>query len=29
VGHERWQSDYLPVYAIWAAIVVSPVFGYI
>lgn len=29
---ERWQTDYLPVYAIWAAIVViafPPVFGYI
>jgi hypothetical protein len=31
-GLERWQTDYLPVYAIWAAIVVivfPPVFGYI
>ena len=29
---ERWQTDYLPVYAVWAAIVVTvfpPVFGYI
>jgi hypothetical protein len=29
---ERWQTDYLPVYATWAAIVVlafPPVFGYI
>ena len=29
---ERWQTDYIPVYAIWAAIVVivfPPVFGYI
>ncbi len=29
---ERWQTQYLPVYAIWAAIVVivfPPVFGYI
>ncbi|CAN5789990.1 hypothetical protein BH20CHL1_BH20CHL1_04300 [soil metagenome] len=29
---ERWQTNYLPVYAIWAAIVVivfPPVFGYI
>ncbi|BAS26831.1 permease prefix domain 1-containing protein [Limnochorda pilosa] len=29
---ERWQTDYLPVYAIWAAIVViafPPLFGYI
>ncbi|HEY8598180.1 MAG TPA: permease prefix domain 1-containing protein [Thermomicrobiales bacterium] len=29
---ERWQTDYLPVYAIWAAtvaIVLPPVFGYI
>jgi hypothetical protein len=29
---ERWQTDYLPVYALWAAIVVvlfPPVFGYI
>jgi hypothetical protein len=28
---ERWQTDYLPVYAVWAAIVVTifpPVFGY-
>src|ERR671913_97272 len=28
---ERWQTDYLPVYAVWAAIVVivfPPVFGY-
>jgi hypothetical protein len=32
VGLERWQTDYLPVYALWAAIVVivfPPVFGYI
>jgi hypothetical protein len=31
-GLERWQTDYLPVYALWAAIVVivfPPVFGYI
>jgi hypothetical protein len=31
-GIERWQTDYLPVYAVWAAIVVivfPPVFGYI
>lgn len=31
-GLERWQTDYLPVYAVWAAIVVivfPPVFGYI
>src|ERR687889_2349700 len=30
-GLERWQTDYLPVYAVWAAIVVlafPPVFGY-
>jgi hypothetical protein len=30
-GLERWQTDYLPVYAIWAAIVAiafPPVFGY-
>src|SRR5215208_6433161 len=30
-GLERWQTDYLPVYALWAAIVVivfPPVFGY-
>src|SRR5919205_1657523 len=29
---ERWQTDYMPVYAVWAAIVVivfPPVFGYI
>jgi hypothetical protein len=29
---ERWQTDYIPVYAAWAAIVVmvfAPVFGYI
>jgi hypothetical protein len=29
---ERWQTDYLPVYALWAAIVVvvfPPLFGYI
>jgi hypothetical protein len=29
---ERWQTDYLPVFAVWAAIVVivfPPVFGYI
>jgi hypothetical protein len=29
---ERWQTDYLPVYALWAAIVVivfPPVFGYV
>jgi hypothetical protein len=29
---ERWQTEYLPVYALWAAIVVllfPPVFGYI
>jgi len=29
---ERWQTDYLPVYAIWAAIVVivfPPAFGYV
>jgi hypothetical protein len=29
---ERWQTDYLPVYAAWAALVVvlfPPVFGYI
>ena len=29
---ERWQTDYLPVYGIWAAVVVMlfpPVFGYI
>ncbi len=29
---ERWQTDYLPVYAVWAAMVVivfPPVFGYI
>jgi hypothetical protein len=29
---ERWQTDYLPVYAVWAAIVVivfPPVFGFI
>jgi hypothetical protein len=31
-GLERWQTKYLPVYAVWAAIVViafPPVFGYI
>ena len=31
-GLERWQTDYLPVYAIWAAIVVTifpPVFQYV
>src|ERR687891_630357 len=31
-GLERWQTDYLPVYAVWAATVVivfPPVFGYI
>jgi hypothetical protein len=31
-GLERWQTDYLPVYAVWAAIVVivfPPLFGYI
>jgi len=31
-GLERWQTDYLPVYAVWAAIVVivfPPVFGHI
>lgn len=29
---ERWQTDYIPVYAAWAAIVVlvfPPLFGYI
>jgi hypothetical protein len=29
---ERWQTNYLPVYAVWAAIVVitfPPIFGYI
>ena len=29
---ERWQTDYIPVYAVWAAIVVivfPPAFGYI
>ena len=29
---ERWQTRYLPVYAVWAAIVVTafpPVFGYV
>ena len=29
---ERWQTDYLPVYAAWAAIVaiiIPPAFGYI
>jgi hypothetical protein len=28
---ERWQTDYLPVYAVWAAVVVivfPPAFGY-
>ncbi len=32
MGLERWQTNYLPVYAVWAAIVVivfPPVFGYI
>ena len=31
-GLERWQTDYLPVYAVWAAIVViafPPLFGFI
>jgi hypothetical protein len=31
-GLERWQTNYLPVYAVWAAIVVivfPPLFGYI
>ncbi len=31
-GLERWQTDYVPVYAAWAAIVVivfPPLFGYI
>jgi hypothetical protein len=31
MGLERWQTDYLPVYAVWATIVVivfPPVFGY-
>jgi hypothetical protein len=31
-GVERWQTDYLPVYAAWAAIVViafPPLFGYV
>src|ERR671933_1154517 len=31
-GLERWQTDYLPVYAVWAVIVVivfPPVFGFI
>jgi hypothetical protein len=31
-GLERWQTNYLPVYAVWAAIVViafPPVFGYV
>ena len=31
-GLERWQTNYLPVYAVWAAIVVivfPPMFGYI
>jgi hypothetical protein len=31
-GLEQWQTDYMPVYAVWAAIVVivfPPVFGYI
>lgn len=31
-GIERWQTDYLPVFAVWAAIVVivfPPLFGYI
>jgi hypothetical protein len=29
---ERWQTDYLPVFAAWAAIVViafPPLFGYV
>lgn len=29
---ERWQTDYIPVYAVWTAIVVvvfPPVFGYL
>jgi hypothetical protein len=29
---ERWQTNYLPVYAIWAAVVVivfPPLFGYL
>jgi len=29
---ERWQTSYLPVYAVWAAVVVvlfPPLFGYI
>jgi hypothetical protein len=29
---EKWQTDYLPVFAIWAAIVVilfPPLFGYV
>jgi hypothetical protein len=29
---ERWQTDYLPVYAVWAAIVsivFPPLFGYV
>jgi hypothetical protein len=29
---ERWQTNYVPVYAVWAAIVVivfPPLFGYI
>jgi hypothetical protein len=29
---ERWQTNYLPVYAVWAALVVlvfPPMFGYI
>jgi hypothetical protein len=32
VSLERWQTDYLPVYAIWAAIVVivfPPLFGFV
>ena len=31
-GLEGWQTDYLPVYAVWAAIVVivfPPMFGFI
>jgi hypothetical protein len=31
-GLERWQTDYLPVYAAWAAIVViafPPAFGFV
>lgn len=32
MGLERWQPDYLPVYAVWEVIVVivfPPVFGYV